>query len=408
MNKVWHVALRDIVYQLRKKDFYWATFSVPGLALIITLLAQFVGGGDDQTANVIQTFVIPEARTIGYVDQAQVLTDTTVLADPAFVGFASQAAAEQALRDERIDVVFVIPADYQTTAVITRITTNAGIIGGNDVIDLRVLLSYNAMQQPDLDLAQRLHRPLTLASTQSVATGSASSGSFFSDVGNSLFTLGVALALYGSIFMGASLLMQSVLEEKENRTLEVLLTSIAPRQLLLGKIIGLGSVALLQLLIWGLLASLTLQVYTLPELADALSLQLWVIGLMYFVVGFLFYASLMAGIGAISPSIHELSQLIIVISLPSLVPILVLPAIFNAPNGGLAVALSFVPFTAPSTMMMRLTLTVVPLWQVGLSLVILAASLWLTLAATARLFRASILLLGTKLSPRAVWRALRA
>jgi len=198
-----------------------------------------------------------------------------------------------------------------------------------------------------------------------------------------------------------------VLEEKENRTLEVLMTSIAPRQLLAGKIIGLGVVALLQLLIWAAIGGIILgRGQELLNNTVDLPWTVWLLMLAFFLLGYLFYASLMAGIGAISPSVRELSQLAILVSVPAIIPILFIPSLLSKPNGTLAIVLSVIPFTAPSTMMMRQAMTSVPLWQTLLSLGLMLVAVAVTLNVAARLFRATTLLIGARLSLRGVWRAL--
>ncbi len=412
MNKAWQVAQRDMRYHLGKKDFYWATFGVPITILIITLVVRLFGGSNPVESSGIAGLLTSQAQTIGFVDQAGVISSTTgVLTSTTFVPFADQASGEAALRAEQIEVLYLIPADYLSTGQITRTAAAAGLLGLADANAFRTLLTYNTMSQPRADLAQRIHNPLQLGQITRISAGSRASGDLFNNFRESLIPIGFALAIYASIFMGASLLMQGVLEEKENRTLEVLLTSLTPRQFLLGKIIGLGVVGLLQLLIWSLIGAITLRSGVTSSSIDTPSVQLpWTIWLLaggFFITGYLFYASLMGGIGAISPSMRELSQLTILISIPALVPILCLPLLLSQPNGSLALILSLIPFTASATMMMRQALTEVPLWQTLLSLGVMVLAVSVTLSLTARLFKATTLLAGAKISGRALWRALK-
>lgn len=411
MRKVWFVARRDITYHLRKKDFYWSTFGVPLLGIIITVVAKLLGGDPSGSSLNVINPMLPAAHTIGYVDYAQVITNYTMIVSPTlFQAFPDQAAGETALRDEQISSLFIVPADYRATGIVTRTTRSAALFGGSDVQDFSVLLSANAMRSPNVALAKRLQRPFTIRRTVALSTNVRVAGSLDYNVGGALVPIIFALAIYISIFMGASLLMQGILEEKENRTLEVLMTSISPRQLLSGKIIGLGTVALIQLLIWVTIGSIVLSrggTLTASLQHVQLPWTVWALMVVFFGLGYLFYASLMAGIGAISPSLRELSQLTIVISVPAIVPILFIPSLLNKPNGGLAVALSIIPFTAPSTMMMRQVMTVVPAWQTALSIGLMIVAVLGTLNLAGRLFRATTLLSGAKLSLRGVLRALR-
>lgn len=412
MDKVWFVAQRDIKHHLRRKDFYWSTFGVPLVGVIIFVVARLLGGDPpgQATMNSIVGESSPAAHTIGYVDHANVIIKHTAILSPTqFQEYADLDRGEQALRDETISTLFFIPDDYVNTGIITRTTRSASLFGGNDVDDFSILLSANALQTADPALATRLNRPFTIGQTAALSTAVRASGSLNYNFSSALVPILFAMTVYFSIFMGASLLMQGVLEEKENRTLEVLMTSVSPRQLLAGKIIGLGIVALIQLLIWSAIGGLTLRnsanIAAIREVN--LPWTVWAFMLAFFIFGYLLYASLMAGIGAISPSMRELSQLALLVSIPSAIPVLFLPVLLGKPNGTLAIVLSIVPFTAPSTMMMRQALTAVPHWQTALSLALLALAVVVMLNLTARLFRASTLLIGAKISLRQVWRALR-
>jgi ABC-2 type transport system permease protein len=410
MAKVWFIARRDILYHLGRRDFYWSTFGVPLLGVVIFLIARLLGGdpsGRSTVSSIVGSAPAP-GHTIGYIDQAGVILRHTAIVSPTqFQAFPSLAAGEDALRAETISSLFIIPSDYVKTGTITRTTRSAALFGGSDGEDFAILLSANAMRNSDPVLATRLQRPFSLRRTVALSENVRVAGSLNYNLGGALVPIMFAMAVYISIFMGASLLMQGVLEEKENRTLEVLMTSIAPRQLLAGKIIGLGVVALLQLLIWASIGGIILgRGQELLNNTVDLPWTVWLLMLAFFTLGYLFYASLMAGIGAISPSVRELSQLAILVSVPAIIPILFIPSLLSKPNGALAIVLSVIPFTAPSTMMMRQAMTSVPLWQTLLSLGLMLVAVIVTLNVAARLFRATTLLIGAKLSLRGVWRAL--
>ncbi len=412
MRKIWFVARRDILYHLRKRDFYWSTFGVPLICIVIAVVARLLGG-DPSGQNTLSTLnpSFPAAHTIGYIDAAGVITRHTDIVSPTlFQQYPDQTAGEAALRAEQISTLFILPEDYAATGTVTRTTRSASLFGGSDVEDFSALLSANAMQSADIALAERLQRPFAIRRTVALSENVRVAGSLNYNFSGALVPILFAMAIYISIFMGASLLMQGVLEEKENRTLEVLMTSISPSQLLAGKIIGLGIVALVQLLIWAAIGGIVLGqggslLSSLPEIA--LPWTVWGLMLVFFGLGYLFYASLMAGIGAISPSLRELSQLTIIISVPAIIPILFIPSLLNKPNGPLAITLSIIPFTAPSTMMMRQVMTVVPVWQTALSVGLMLLAVAVTLNLAARLFRATTLLAGVKFSLRGLLRALR-
>ena len=197
------------------------------------------------------------------------------------------------------------------------------------------------------------------------------------------------------ITMSSGFMLQSVSREKENRTAEVLLVSLRPRELMLGKVLGLSLVATLQLALWfggGMLALEqgrqvfeTIGTFTLPPGFIA-----WGIG--FFVFGYLLYASLMGAIGALAPSAREGGQFTFVILLPLMLPLWLNFAFINAPNGTLATVLSLVPLTAPVAMMTRMAATSVPVWQILVSLGGLAVTTYVLILLAARFFRADTLL----------------
>jgi ABC-2 type transport system permease protein len=204
-------------------------------------------------------------------------------------------------------------------------------------------------------------------------------------------------------------LLNSVSKEKGNQVIEVLLLSTSPRQLLAGKIIGLGVLGLVQTAIWigtsySLLA-LSGRNMSLPA-AFALPPSLLIWGLVFFLLGYAVYASLMAGLGALVPNLREASQAVITVIWPLMIPMFLYVALLEYPHGALAVGLSLFPLTAPVAMMTRLAATTVPWWQLLLAVVILAATAVLVVRGVAGMFHAQTLLSGQPFSARRFFRAL--
>jgi ABC-2 type transport system permease protein len=211
------------------------------------------------------------------------------------------------------------------------------------------------------------------------------------------------MILYLAILMSASLLLNSVSNEKKNRVMEVLLLSVAPRQMLLGKITGLGVLGLLQTVIWlgtgyGLLR-LGGNSLSLPAgLALPPSILVW--GIAFFLLGYAVYASLMAGLGALVPNLREASQAVIIVIWPLLIPIFFLPVLIEKSHGVLATVLSIFPLTAPIAMMARLAKGALPVWQPMLSAVLMAFMAALVIRAASAMFHARNLLSGQPFSAR--------
>jgi len=213
--------------------------------------------------------------------------------------------------------------------------------------------------------------------------------------------------LFFSITMSAGFMLQSVAKEKENRTAEILLLSVRPRELMLGKVLGLGFVALLQLAVWmggGWLAlgqgqnmSAALAGFTLPA-----GFAIWAV--LYFLFGYILYASVLGALGALAPNVREGTQFTFIAILPLLVPVWLNTAFIQAPSGALATALSLFPLTAPTAMVTRMSISYVPFWQPVVSLAGLVATTYLFVLIAGRFFRADTLLSDASLN----WGRIRA
>jgi ABC-2 type transport system permease protein len=213
-----------------------------------------------------------------------------------------------------------------------------------------------------------------------------------------LLPFALALLLGMAIVSGGQYLLQGVAEEKESRILESLLCTVTPDDLMVGKLIGLGSAGLTLVGVWLVFGSFAASA-SLTLLQFDLSPALVVLGISYFLFGYLFYASLMTGIGAVANNLREAQQLAMVFTMMNFIPFYALTKILNSPNSGVTVGMSLFPPTAPTTMMMRLAVgsvtgAAVPAWQIALSLGLLALTAVLALAASSKLFRLGLLLYG--------------
>ena len=229
------------------------------------------------------------------------------------------------------------------------------------------------------------------------------------------FVLYVAILLYGVQVMG------SVVEEKTSRVIEVLISSLRPFQLLAGKVLGVGSVGLFQLLIWGIAARLLVsqrglllsilgldggagQVFRLPEVSTATI----VIFLTYFVLGYFLYAAMFAAVGAMSSTEADARQAQTPVVMLLVIPSVLMLAILQQPDGSIAVALSLIPFCSPIAMPVRWAAAEVPLGELVLSIAFLIGALVMITWIAARIYRIGILMYGKRPSPRELIRWVRA
>ncbi len=249
------------------------------------------------------------------------------------------------------------------------------------------------------------------------------------------FLLYMFLLLYGSI------VMQSVIEEKNNRVLEVMVSSVRPFDLMMGKILGVACVAVLQILIWGVLISLVGAV-VLPQLmpADLLAgaeavrqgaaaatvegadpqllqamatmtdlgyiLKIFGCLVLFIFGGFLLYSAMFAAVGSAVDNVQDSQQLQTPVTLPIILALFMMLAVINDPNSPVAFWFSIIPFTSPIVMMARIPYDI-PMWEIGLSLVILYASFAAMVWVAAKIYRVGIFMYGKKPSFKELWKWMR-
>lgn len=415
--------LRHEVYALlRRKSFWFGVLGVPLIGFLIYAGVAYINraqGVEDTTgspqanpANQIEKlFTSPvDTRPQGYVDlPGLVKAFPRDFSHGEWLAYSDQVAARQALDAGKISAFYVISADYLAsgkiyayTAEFNLTTTNQRESGLQDLIDYN-LLDGNA------DLLQAIRQPLhsleetNLSPKPETQRNPDSAASFF-------LPYGMMMISFVTIFGSASLMLNSISKEKETRILEVLMISATPHEMLLGKIAGLGLVGLLQIVAWGAsavaLMNLSGRTFSLPaDLHLPPSLVAWAVA--FYVLGYLVYAALMAGIGALVPHIREASQATVIIMIPMMAPFFLINALLAAPNGGLATFFSLFPLTASMTMMLRLASGEVPLWQILLALGLLALTALLVIRIVAGLFRAQNLLSGQPFTLKRLVAALR-
>jgi ABC-2 type transport system permease protein len=205
------------------------------------------------------------------------------------------------------------------------------------------------------------------------------------------------------VLMSSGLLLHSIAGEKKNQVMEVLMVSVSPRQMLRGKIIGLGMLGLLQAVVWIGTGYVLLRVGGRPlnlPLASGLRISMLVWGIVFFLLGYAIYASLMAGLGAVVQNVKEASQSTIVVIWPMVLVMLLIRVLIEHPHGTLATALSLFPLTAPVAMMTRLAAGGVPFWQPLLAMVLLLVAAWFIVRTVAGMFHAQLLLSGQPFSTK--------
>jgi ABC-2 type transport system permease protein len=313
--------------------------------------------------------------------------------------FDDQPAAMAALDSGAVQQVLVAPADFLETGTLRRYAVSSNVFTGSAVERTVQRWVGRALLDGRVD-SLRIERAIRPGAGMALFTRDEKTGAWeVHDESRELmdFFLPFMLAfLIGlSVVVGGQYLLQGVSEEKESRILESMLTTVTPDDLVLGKLIGLGGAGLTLVLAWvgmGAVAS------GAALMAMGVTISPLMIGLMvlYFLLGYLFYASLMTGIGAVTNNLREAQQFAFVFTFMNFIPFYMITTIIGSPESPLAVGLSLFPPTAPVTMTMRLAASAasVPAWQLALSIGLLVASAWLALRIAARVFRIGLLLYG--------------
>ena len=407
MNKTMLVLRHEIVTILSRPSFLFAMFGIPIIgALVFAVAGQL--NKNNQAQSVLSQFVSSPQTNLpeGYVDESGILKEIpSSVPAGTFLLFPSEVSAQQALARGEISAYYIVPPDYIQTGKITNVQTNFNPLGSSGKSGLFEWVLRVNLLGGDTQVASLVNGPLNLEKVSLSPTPQRDENNMLTF----FLPYAVTILFYIIILSAASLLLSSVAKEKENRVMEILMMSVTPRQLLSGKIIGLGVLGLLQTLLWVGTGRLLLArggtTFNLP-IAFQLPPSFLVWGVIFFLLGYAVYASLMAGLGALVPNLREASQITIAVIFPLIIPMFLINVLIEDPHGLVSTIMSIFPFTAPVAMMTRLSAGGVPIWQPILSAVLLAGTAFLVVASVARMFRAQTLLSGQSVNAKLFFMAL--
>jgi ABC-2 type transport system permease protein len=395
VTKLWRVALHEYRQHVLNRRFVFGLLSVP---LVMVLLV-----------GLIFLIISMETNTtpIGYVDYSGLLANPLPAPGPVppdkpvpMIAFGTEGEAHAALEAGKIQAYYVLPADYLATGTLRRVH----IVEVKQPARQRfnAFLAVNLLRTTDPATAKRLVDGADL--TVQSADGRRSIGA------NSWFTFllpmiaGIAFVI--AMFTAGGYLMRALVEEKENRTMEVIVTSVSANQFMTGKIVADIAIGLTQILAWGLfiVVPILLTRNSFPFLQGIqLSGQTAIVLVFTMLPSFVLVAALMAGIGATVTEASEGQQIVSMLSLPIWIPYMLFTVLLGNPNSPLAIVLSLLPLTSPITMLIRDGLTILPAWQIAVCAVIqitgAAGAIWLA----GRAFRLGMLRYGKRLSLREIF-----
>ncbi len=411
------VAKREYLERVKKRSFFIGTIMGPVLmGAMIFVPALLLERGPLQRVDI----AVVDLTNSLFPRLSQALNDTLPSGEKVFALIEEQATEAELdvvkkRLNEQIEVgtlegYIVIPTDAVEAGKITYF--------GRKVSNLRTLqrleramneaILYKRLSQAGLDYGriQNLMAGVKLETVQ-VLKGSERQGDFEQAY---LSTTIFIMMLYMTILLWGMAVQRSIIDEKNSRIVEVLLSSLKPLDLMTGKILGVGAVGLTQYAIWAAFALgasaylLSSGMYAGIAAISGTTIAFFVI---FYVLGFLFYATLYAAIGAVCNSDQEAQQLQTPITMCLAFTIVVSMAIMQNPDGRFATVFSMIPFFAPIMMFMRINILTPPIWQIAASVAILAASIYAAGILSAKIFRVGILMYGKRPDLREIAKWLR-
>ncbi|MEO0605730.1 MAG: ABC transporter permease, partial [Myxococcota bacterium] len=403
------IALHEFRASVMRASFVWLTLGMPVIMGIYVLTVTQIGALSASEAQQQAARRSATPQTLAVVDEGGLLGNA-----PEFRAFVTVDAAGRALDRGSIPSFVVIPPDY-----VDRVTLDVY----THTFDLW------SLGQP-ARMATRIHdRLLRAAGVDEALIARADEGASvtryergeqgtFVEVDEALqvaafaIPAGTVMGLVFALAMNASLLLASVVEDKENKMMDVLLSSARADDLLFGKVLGIVGAGLLQLTIWTLMtAPLSLLAFLAaadqPELLwSVISVPRLLLALGFGVVSFLFYGVMLVGLGSFGSSFRDSQQLAAVVILMPMVPVIASPLFLTNANGIGPRILSFFPPTAAPAMMLRVAADQIAGWEIALSFGVLLASIYVAVRAAGRLFRVGTLLYGKRPSIVVLWQAL--
>jgi ABC-2 type transport system permease protein len=392
MNKTYLMFKHEFLQTIKKPGFIILTLIVPVLALLA------IGG-----YQLVTTLIEPSAKevtTVGYVDEVGIFSEQTDQGLITLIPFASREDATQALVRRDVSEYIVIPSDYTSSGTIQRYTLAKELIPPPVTIHLIESFLTRNLLKDDVpsDVITSIVTPLNLEVTRLNENGDIARDQ--GSIGNIIVPAIFALLLSFALMLGASSLIGGLGEEKESRLIEVLFSSVSVRQLLIAKILALGTAGLLQVIVWLISAPLLLNLASSTFGGFLSDIQLpanfILLGVLYFVLGYLLFAILSVTVGGISSNASEAQTLAMFYIMMLFVPIWFAGLMINFPNNPIWVVLSIFPFTAPIQIMLRLGVSDVPAWQIVTSIGVLGLSIIVALVFSTKIFRTFMLMYGKR------------
>lgn len=395
--RVLRVVRREFLERVRTKAFVIGTVLGPvllvGLSVVPGLLMAKAG-------KPLKVAVLDEDGTLGTPVRAA-LAAAKVAGNLRFTVQdvpGDRKALDVEVLAGRLDGYLVLPKGALDSAQAEYYAKNVSNLPDQRLLDraveqafVRLRLAAEGLPADKLDAVTRRLDLKTLQVTKEGSREDKGAGFIISFV--------MLMILYTSMLMWGQAVLSSVIEEKSNRVLEVMVSSISPAELFAGKIVGVGAASLTQFLVWtaaGMGASLYAGSFATGLNLPSLGPLVWICFVVFFLLGYFLYSAMYAAIGACVNTLQEAQNLMFPVMLPIIGAMVSFPIIMRDPDGTLSVVLSLIPPLAPLLMFLRVATVPTPLWQIGLSIVLLLLAIGFVNWVAARIYRVGILMYGKR------------
>jgi len=420
MRNIYLIARREYLERVRTRSFLIMTLLIPvlmlGVTVVPTMIANRVDGGPKHLIVVASSQAMGDAIRAeleggrGQRDRQEleknVKRGRNQTGPPRFVvdvdtnaGAGARAAFTERLKNKQINGVLWATSDALAarevtfiTSDLTNLTENFGIQESLNRVVRQQLLKGKGMTDEEVAAALR---PVELKAQSPLGAGAPNPEVLF------LSILAMVMVLYMAVFLYGINVMRAVLEEKTSRIMEVMLSTASAKEMMAGKILGVGAVGLTQVGIWVSVSAFLSGSYLMAGadmLKSLMSIKVLVFFAIFFLLGYALYATLCAAIGSIVNSEQEAQQLQFLVAAPLIVSVVIMVNVIQNPASQLAVWASLFPFTAPLIMFVRIAVQNQgpPSWQIALSVALLAATTYGLVIICGRIYRIGILMYGKK------------
>ncbi|MCF8359296.1 MAG: ABC transporter permease [Prolixibacteraceae bacterium] len=437
MNKTFIIFKREYLTRVKKKSFLLLTILTPLLFGALMFLPAYLATRENK-----------EAHKVAVVDRSTIFlgnlkdSKSTVF---EFIPAEKYETVKNDIKNSGYYALLEIPGNILITNKVMAYSHKQISIDVKQHIDNQLEQKLEEQKRAELvarigvpDLEEQMNKTKTRISVETIKMTDSGTGK----KGSTEIAMGVGYAagflIYIFVFMYGSMVMRGVLEEKQNRIVEVIISSAKPVQLMMGKILGLAAVGLTQFLIWVMLMSgifvgakaMFIDDNTMQQMAQSQTQSLMSVQnnqamemfengdpnefekivekieginfpqiilsfLIYFILGYLLYSSLMAAVASAVDSEEDMNQFMLPITIPLIASIIMLMNVIKNPEGALAIWGSYIPFTSPIIMLVRLPFGV-PWWELLISITVLALSAYGAIWIAAKIYRTGILMYGKK------------